>query len=179
MGPTGTPNNPGTPGLYGSIGVQYSGQNSNLPAKIGLNKISPIFDYDLSRRDILVPLVFSHSFGPEETYGNISWGLVYGHTFMKYGFAPSKLFIKYAGNDIKKINPFLNKQNFSSFGGFINAKIGYKYAYLVPALSIYYQNFGTYNFFDLQQESYKGVSIIPSLGLQFNLGYDKNRSKRY
>ena len=180
MGPTGTPDNPGAPGIYGSIGLQYSGQNSNLPAKIGMDKLNAIFSYELSRKDILVPLVFSQSFGPEEQYGNVSWGLVYGRTFIKYGFEPSKLFVKYAGNDIRKLNPFLNRQSFSSYGGFVNAKVGFKYAYLVPALSIYYQNYGTYDFFGLQQESYKGVSIIPSLGLQVNLGYDKNsRRKRY
>lgn len=183
MGSTGTPDNPGPQGLHGSVGLQYSGQNSNLPSKIGLDKLSAIFNYELSRKDILVPLVFSQSFGPEEEYGNISWGLVYGHTFIKYGFEPSKLFIKYGGNDIKKINPFMKRESFSSYGGFLNAKVGFKYVYLVPALSIYYQNYGTYDFFGLHQESYKGVSIIPSLGLQVNLGYNKNstssRRRRY
>jgi hypothetical protein len=173
MGGLGTPDNPGPAGLHGSIGLQYAGQHADLPGKLGLNKLSAIFNYDLSRKDMLVPLVFSHSFGPEEQYGNISWGLVYGHTFIKYGFAPSKLFVRNAGDEIKRVNPFLQKEHYSSYGAFFNAKIGFKYAYLLPALSIYYQNYGTYNLFGLQQESFKGMTFIPSLGLQINLGYGK------
>jgi len=175
LGATGTPSNPGPAGLYGSIGLQYSGQKSDLPSKLGLNVLSSVLNYELSRRDILIPLVFSHSFGPEEEIGNISWGLVYGHSFIKYGFAPSDLFIKYAGNRVEKLNPFTNKQNYSSFGGFLNGKIGYRYAYFVPSVSIYYQNYGTYDFFGIQSKSYKGVTIVPSLGLQLNLGYDNKR----
>ncbi|MDB5261784.1 MAG: hypothetical protein JWQ14_1065 [Adhaeribacter sp.] len=175
LGSTGTPANPGPAGLYGSIGLQYSGQNANLPSKLGLSALSSLLNYELSRKDILIPLVFSHSFGPEEEMGNISWGLVYGHSFIKYGFSPTKLFVKHAGNVVEKLNPFVNKENYSSFGGFLNAKLGYKYAYVVPAVSIYYQNYGEYNFFGLQTKIYKGVTIVPSLGLQFNLGYDKRR----
>src|SRR5688500_14541776 len=121
LGSTGTPANPGPAGLYGSIGLQYSGQKSNLPSKLGLSVLSSILDYKLSRRDILIPLVFSRSFGPEEEIGNISWGLVYGHSFITYGFSPSELFVKYAGNRVEKLNAFTNKENYSSFGGFLNA----------------------------------------------------------
>jgi hypothetical protein len=175
LGSTGTPTNPGPAGLYGSIGIQYSGQNSNLPSKLGLNVLSSVLDYELSRKDILIPLVFSHSLGPEEEIGNISWGLVYGHSFVKYGFSPTNLFRKYANDVVEKINPFMNKENYSSFGAFLNAKLGYRYAYFVPAVSIYYQNYGNYNFFGIESKNYKGVTIVPSLGLQFNLGYDKKR----
>jgi hypothetical protein len=173
MGGLGTPENPGPAGLHGSIGLQYATQNADLPGKRYLNRLGSIFNYELSRKDLLIPLVFSQSFGPEEQYGNISWGLVYGHTFINYGFSPGKLYVKVAGDQVKKLEPFLEKQHYSSYGAFFNAKIGFKYAYLLPALSIYYQNYGTYNLFGLQQESYKGMSFIPSLGLQINLGYGK------
>ena len=170
LGSTGTPDkSASTTGLHGSIGIQYSGQKSDLPSKVGLDKLSAIFNYELSRKDILIPLVFSRSFGPEETYGNVSFGVVYGHSSIKYGFNPSKVFVKYAGNNIERIPSFSNKQSYSSIGGFINAKIGFKHAYFLPSLSIYHQDYGTYNLFG-QQESYKGVTFIPSLGLQFNLG---------
>jgi hypothetical protein len=173
MGGLGTPENPGQAGLHGSIGLQYATQQADLPGKRFLDRLSSIFSYELTRKDLLVPLVFSKSFGPEEQYGNISWGLVYGHSFIKYGFSPSQLFVRMAGDRVEKLEPFLEKENFSSYGAFLNAKIGFKYAYLLPALSIYYQNYGTYNIFNLQQESYKGVSFIPSLGLQINLGYGR------
>jgi hypothetical protein len=176
MGSTGTPDAPGAEqGLHGSIGLQYSGQKSDLPSKVGLDKLSSIFNYKLSRKDILVPLVFSTSFGPEETYGNFSFGVVYGHSFITYGFNPSKQLVRAVEDKFEKIPSFTRKENYSSFGAFINAKIGYKYAYFLPALSIYHQNYGTYDLFGLQQESYKGLTIIPSLGLQLNLGYLKSK----
>ena len=178
MGSTGTPDNPGVgEGLHGSIGLQYSGQKSDLPSKVGLDKLSSIFNYQLSRKDVLVPLVFSKSFGPEETYGNFSFGVVYGHSFITYGVNPSKQLVRYVGAEIQKIPSFTHKESYSSFGGFINAKIGYKWAYFLPALSIYHQNYGTYNLFGLQQETYKGLTIIPSLGLQLNLGYNKKKDE--
>lgn len=173
MGGLGTPENPGPAGMHGSIGLQYGSQDADLPGKRYLNRLGAVFNYELSRKDLLVPLVFSRSFGPEEQYGSFSWGLVYGHTFIKYGFEPSKLFVRMAGDRVEELKPFLEKQNYASYGAFINAKIGFKYAYLLPALSIYYQNYGTYNLFNLQQESFKGMSFIPSLGLQVNLGYGK------
>jgi hypothetical protein len=174
LGSTGTPDDPApAKGVYGSIGFQYSGQNSNLPSKVGLDKLSSIFSYELSRKDILVPLVFSYSFGAEETNGNFSFGVVYGHSSIKYGFRPSKVLVRYAGSALERIPSFQQKHGYSSFGAFINAKLGYKFAYLVPALIMYHQNYGTYSLFGLQQVSYKGLTIIPSLGLQFNFGYGK------
>jgi len=176
LGSTGTPDDPeATKGMHGSIGFQYSGQSANLPSKVGLDKLGSIFNYKLSRKDILIPIAFSYPFGPEESYGNVSFGAVYGHSFINYGFNPSKVLVRYAGNTIEKIPAFNQKQNYSSVGLFVNGKIGYKYAYFVPALSMYYQSYGTYNLFGLQQESYKGVTIIPSIGVQLNLGYGKKQ----
>lgn len=178
MGSTGTPDNPGAgAGLHGSIGLQYSGQKSDLPSRVGLDKLSSVLNYELSRKDILVPLVFSSSFGPEETYGNFSFGVVYGRSFIRYGFNPSKVLVRQAGDKVEKIPSFTRKHQYSSFGAFLNAKIGYKYAFFLPAVSVYHQDYGSYTLFGLQQESYKGWTIIPSLGLQLNLGYGKRDNK--
>lgn len=177
-GSTGTPDDPeDVKGLHGSIGLQYSGQSANLPKKLGLNKLSAVLNYDLSRKDILIPLVFSYSFGPEETYGNISFGVSYGHTTIHYGFHPSKYLVRLVGNEYQSIPSFEQKQHYSSFGAFINGKIGYKYAYFVPALSLFYQDYGRYELFGLQSAHYKGVTIIPSIGLQLNLGYKQKKAK--
>jgi hypothetical protein len=178
LGTTGTPDDPDEArGLHGSIGFQYSGQNANLPSKVGLDKLRAIFRYNLSRNDILIPLVFSMPLGAEETYGNVTFGIVYGHSFIEYGFNPSKLLVRSMGSSYATIPSFVYKQNYSSFGAVLNAKIGYKYAYLLLALNIYHQNYRTYDLFGLQQESYKGFTIIPSLGLQLNWGYNKNKAK--
>jgi hypothetical protein len=177
LGSTGTPDEPiGNKGWHGSIGFQYSGQSSNLPSKVGLDKLSSIFRFNLSRNDILVPLVFSYSFGPEETYGNISFGFVYGNSNIRYGFDPSKVLVRNMGNVIERIPSFSQKQRYGSLGVFVNGKIGYKYVYFVPALSIYHQNYGNYNLFSLQQQNYKGFTFIPSIGLQLNVGKSKNRA---
>lgn len=178
MGGLGTPENPGPAGLHASIGLQYAAQDADLPGKKYLDRLGAIFSYDLSRQDLLVPLVFSHSFGPEEQYGNISWGLVYGHTFMKYGFSPGNLFVRRGADQVQKLNAYQEKTSYSSYGAFFNAKIGFKYAYLLPALSMYYQDYGTYNLFNLQKESFKGMTFIPSLGVQVNLGYGKASRRR-
>jgi hypothetical protein len=155
MGSTGTPDDPeASTGMHGSIGIQYSGQKSNLPSKLGLDRLS----------------VFSVPFGPEEQYGNFSFGLAYGHSFITYGFDPSKKLVRAVGDHFEGITAFKNNVDYSSFGAFINAKLGFKYAYLLPAVSFYYQNYGTYDLFGFQEESYKGVTIIPSLGIQFAIG---------
>lgn len=173
MGSTGTAGQPGeTGGMYGSIGLQYSGQSANLPSKLGLNRLSSIFRFDFARKDLLIPLVFSYSFGPEETYGNISFGVVYGHTNIRYGFNPSKVLVRNAGNAIERLPAFNQNQQFSSFGAFVNAKLGYRYAWIVPALSVYHQNYGSYNVFGEQQQ-YKGLTFIPSLGVQIRFGKGK------
>lgn len=174
MGSTGTADDPeAAKGMHGSFGIQYSGQKSKLPSKLGLDRLSSIFSFGLSRKDVLIPLVFSVPFGPEEQYGNLSFGVAYGHTFIKYGFDPSKEFVRRVGDQYQKIPSFSNKVNYGSYGAFVNAKIGFKYAYLLPSLSMYYQDYGTYNLFGFQQERYKGFSFIPSLGLQFNINPKK------
>ena len=96
----------------------------------------------------------------------------------QHGFNPAKRFVRYVENEYVEIPSFSHKTSYSSYGGFLNAKIGYKYAYFVPALSIYHQNYGTYDLFGIQQESYRGLTIIPSLGLQLNLGYERRNKKR-
>ncbi|MFC5270915.1 hypothetical protein ACFPIB_09860 [Adhaeribacter terreus] len=171
MGSTGTPKNPGKPGTYGSIGLQYSSRDSKLPGKVLWQNIDDLLQYNASRTDILVPLVFSTSFGPEEEIGNISYGVAYSHTWINYHFNPSNFVQKQADRqDVIPIRPLSAKNNYGAFGAFVNAKIGFKYAYILPALSIYYQNYGKYELLGGKQTELKGLTFIPSLGLQFQFG---------
>ncbi|MDQ3289899.1 MAG: hypothetical protein M3Q05_01280 [Bacteroidota bacterium] len=169
LGPTGTPDNPGEGTLYGSIGLQYTGQKANLPGRALLNKLEPVLDFYANRRDLVIPLIFSKSFGPEEEIGNISWGVVYNHTFIKYGFDPGNIFTKYADR-VAKVEAVQERNNFASYGAFINGKIGFRYVYLLPALTMYYQNYGTYKVLGGQKHNFSGMTFIPSLGLQVNIG---------
>ncbi len=55
---------------------------------------------------------------------------------------------------------------YSSYGAFANLKLGYKYVYVVPAFSLYYQNYGTFTLLDGSSASLSGWTFIPSIGLQ-------------
>jgi len=171
LGPTGSIENPdrGAAGgtTYASIGLQYAIQRAALPSIPFLSDLNSLLGLSASRHDILIPLTVSQSFGPEESVGAISYGAVYAHSWVSYGFTPSNLYNR-AGTGVL---PALDRQsrNFSSYGAFLNLKLGYKYVYVVPAVSLYYQNYGDYTLLDGSTTSLSGVTVIPSLGLQFRI----------
>ncbi|GAA3951157.1 hypothetical protein [Hymenobacter algoricola] len=170
MGPTGTPERPGgaAGALYGSVGLQYATQRAKLPSIPYLDNINSLLRFEANRRDLIVPLVFSKSFGPEEEIGAVSFGAVYTHTFLRYGFDPRNI---YKSGSATELLPSLpeQKRDFSSYGAFANVKIGYRYAYVIPAFALYYQNYGTYQLLNNQTAKLKGFTFIPSIGLQFRI----------
>lgn len=171
LGPTGSVENPergaasGT--TYASVGLQYAIQRTGLPKISFLNDLNNLLGLSATRHDLLIPLTVSQSFGPEESVGAISYGAVYAHSWVSYGFTPSNLYNR-AGTAVL---PALERQSrdFSSYGLFLNLKLGYKYVYFVPALSVYYQNYGSYTLVDGSSTSLSGVTFIPSLGVQFRI----------
>ena len=169
LGPTGTPENPGqgatTGTTYASIGLQFATQRAKLPSLPFLTDINSVLNFRANRNDLLVPLTFSNSFGPEEEIGAISYGLVYGHSWVSYGFAPEKI---YSGS-VKVPELPTQSRNFSSFGGFVNLKLGYRYFYVIPAVSLFYQNYGEYALLNGQSTSLSGVTVVPSLGFQLRI----------
>ena len=169
LGPTGTPENPGQGAAsgttYASIGLQFATQRAKLPSLPFLSDINEVLNFRATRNDLLVPLIVSQSFGPEEEIGALSYGLVYAHSWVSYGFAPSKI---YSGNQLVGALPTTSR-NFSSFGGFVNLKLGYRYFYLVPAVSVFYQNYGDYALLNGASTSLSGLTVVPSLGLQFRI----------
>ena len=169
LGPTGSVEKPGAgaaPGtLYASVGLQFAAQRAKLPNLPFLSDINSVLNLHATRYDILIPLTFSNSLGTEEEIGAISYGVAYGHTWMTYGFAPTKI---YNGSAQVPALPDQSR-NFSSFGGFVNLKIGYRYAYFVPAVSVFYQNYGEFALLNNNSVSLKGVTVIPSIGLQLRI----------
>ncbi|MGI4740360.1 MAG: hypothetical protein ACRYG7_34745 [Janthinobacterium lividum] len=171
LGPTGSVENPergaasGT--TYASVGLQYAIQRTGLPKISFLNDLNNLLGLSATRHDLLIPLTVSQSFGPEESVGAISYGAVYAHSWVSYGFTPSNLYNR-AGTAVL---PTLERQHrdFSAYGLFLNLKLGYKYVYFVPALSVYYQNYGDYTLVDGSSTSLSGVTFIPSLGVQFRI----------
>jgi len=171
LGPTGSVENParGAAGgtTYASIGLQYAIQRAGLPKTPFLTDLNNLLGLSATRHDLIIPLTVSQSLGAEESIGAISYGAVYAHSWVSYGFRPSNLYNR-AGTAVL---PTLEGQsgNFSSYGLFFNAKIGYKYVYIVPALSFYYQNYGTFTLLDGSSTSFSGATFIPSLGVQFRI----------
>ena len=169
LGPTGTPENPGrgaTSGTtYASIGLQFATQRAKLPSLPFLSDINSVLNFRATRNDLLVPLTFSQSFGPEEEIGAISYGLVYAHSWVSYGFAPTKIY-----NGAVQVPELpLQSRNFSSFGGFVNLKLGYRYFYVIPAVSVFYQNYGDYALLNGTSTSLSGVTFVPSIGFQLRI----------
>ena len=173
LGPTGTPENPGVGATadvwYGSIGLQYAGQSSEWVDKLFLGKLQPLLQFSAKRRDVTIPIIFSKSFGIEEEKGSIAFGVVYNYTSIRYGFEPGRLFRKFGG-DVERINSLMEKNSFGSYGLFVNGKLGFKYVYILPALTIYYQNYGDYKLLNNASYSYSGFTFIPSLGVQASFG---------
>jgi hypothetical protein len=171
VGPTGSVENPerGATGgtTYASIGLQYAIQRSGLPKIAFLSDLNNLLGLSATRQDLIIPLTVSQSLGAEESIGAISYGVVYAHSWVSYGFRPSNLYNR-AGTAVLPALPS-QSSNFSSYGLFFNAKLGYKYVYIVPALSFYYQNYGTYTLVDGSTTSFSGATFIPSLGVQFRI----------
>ena len=169
LGPTGTPENPGpgaaTGTTYASIGLQFATQRAKLPSIPFLSDINAVLNFRATRHDLLIPLTFSNSFGPEEEFGAISYGLVYAHSWVSYGFAPDKIY----NGSVKVPELPLQSRNFSSFGGFLNLKFGYRYFYVIPAVSVFYQNYGDFALLNNQSTSLSGVTFVPSIGLQLRI----------
>ncbi|MFY8079107.1 MAG: hypothetical protein ACOVMJ_10980, partial [Flavobacteriales bacterium] len=152
---------------YGSIGLQYSSQDISLP--FWARPINSRLQYDFSRKDILVPLIFSYGLGNEESIGAISFGLAYNFTRMQYSTTPfTYAYIQDANGVVTALNSkaITETKNINSFGAFANMKIGFRYFYFVPAVAVYYQNYGTLQNFVGESFQMKGVTVVPSLGLR-------------
>jgi len=159
---------------YGSIGIQYSSQDLSLP--FWAKPLTTKLEYDFSRKDILVPLIFSYGLGNEESIGAISFGLSYNFTRMHYSTTPfTYARIQDANGVITALNTaaITESKSISSFGAFANMKIGFRYFYFVPAVAVYYQNYGTLQNFIGESFQMKGVTVVPSLGLRLRLGKSK------
>ena len=169
LGPTGSPENPDRGAVsgttYASIGLQFATQRAKLPSLPFLSDINSVLNFRATRNDLLIPLIISQSFGPEEEIGAISYGLVYAHSWVSYGFAPNNVYL-----NTQKIPAIpTQSRNFSSFGGFVNLKLGYRYFYVIPAVSVFYQNYGDYALLNGASTSLSGVTFVPSLSFQLRI----------
>lgn len=147
---------------YGSAGLQYSWNSYNLPSFFG--KLQDRFGFEYKRRDLLLPLNFSYSLGPNETYGAIGFGAVLGFHRIDYSFLPDRI----VNDQGAVLQPTNHRNKYRSFGFFVNVKAGYKYVYIIPSIAIYYQEYGTYPLLDRSTLVLRGFTFVPAITIQFN-----------
>jgi hypothetical protein len=156
---------------YGSVGVQYAGQKVSIPA--WATPLQNAINFDFSRRDVMVPITFSYSFGNEEEYGAIALGLVGNYTRFKYSTFNTD-FAQYINPDgsvnVLAIQAVDQKSDIFAYGGFVNLKLGYKYVYVLPALSFYYQDYGQFQNVIGSSFHLKGWTFVPSIGIRARIG---------
>ena len=193
LGPIGLPDDITEKRWYGSVGLQYYGQRFKMPDWVlnstrawdvamstlpgNLSDLVPVqqnLNFEYKRRDLMMPLIFSRSFGNEELYGSISMGGCFNYSRLTYTTIESNLgtFIDDMGaNEPLLIESAENKQNIFSFGGFVNLKLGYKYVYVLPSFAFYRQNYGNYPYL-IGGETFelKGWTFVPSLGIRVRIG---------
>ena len=149
--------------LDASIGLQYSAQEFELPSIAG--DAQKLLGFDFKRDDFLLRATLSYPFGPDEEYGAFGFGAALNYTRLQYGFTAAN--VKYVdGAEVALLAAVpTDAESFLAYGGFMNLKLGYKYIYLVSSLSLYYQDYGTYNLPDDKSTAMSGLTIVPSLGL--------------
>ncbi len=158
-------------GMYGSVGLQYSWENYRFLKYPMFDKLEKMFNFQMSRKDITLPIIFSKSFGPEERTGCFSFGVMYSHSFIKYKIEPKNI---YKIADQTGVNPVLldpveAKMNFGAYGAFFNVKVGKKYVFFNFSLAAYYQKYGKFPLIGGSTASFEGFSFVPSYGIQFNI----------
>lgn len=165
-------------GFYGSIGAQYSWQNFRFINMPKFDKVQKLFGLEMSRKDITIPLIFSKSFGPEERVGCFSFGFIYSHSFIDYKITPKNIYSEQLIDNVPSqlLIPVSNKTQFDAYGTFLNVKIGKKYVFFNFSLAAYYQNYGRYQMLGDTNVLLKGISIVPSYGIQFNI-FPKTKKK--
>ena len=165
-------------GFYGSIGTQYSWQNYRFVNFSKFDIVQKLFGWDMTRKDITIPLVFSKSFGAEERYGCFSFGVVYSHSFINYKISPKNIYAEKIIDQVpaELLLPVSGKSGFDAYGTFINVKVGRKYVFFNFSLAAYYQNYGRYQMLGGSEVFLKGISIVPSYGMQFNI-FSKTKKK--
>jgi len=147
---------------FGSAGLQYSWNKFGLPDYFG--KVQSRLGYSFSRKDFVIPVTFSYSLGPNEKYGALGFGTVLGFHAIDYSFKPEKVF---TGNGVE-LKPVNYQNRYRSIGFFMNLKLGYKFIYLIPSISIYHQNYGNYPLANGNTVELKGFTFVPGISLQLN-----------
>lgn len=156
-------------GINSSIALQYSGNKYKLPGI--LKNIQDMLGYEMGRKDLFVKFIVSRSFGEDEKNGHLGFGLAYSHAFIRYGLNPGKNLVYLEENNGMSVREKLSfisegENNYGSYGAFMNFRAGYKHVFLYGALNIFWQDYGRYELFENYSYESKGMTLIPTLGIQ-------------
>lgn len=172
MGPTGNVNDETTQRIYGSVGLQFTTQSQSLPSV--LSYLQDRLGYSFNRKDFLMPVLFSYSFGNEEEYGAITWGAAANYSIVNYSTTPIDIY----NLDKIKLTPQHYQQKYMSYGLFINAKVGFQHVFVIPSLSVFYQNYGSYQLLNGSSASFKGFTVVPGIGIRIRVGRNTYAKKQ-
>jgi hypothetical protein len=159
LGPT-----DGRPGWRGSVGAQYSSQDYELPSLFG--KLQKLLRYEFKRKDILVPVVFGKPLGADGRYGSFGLGGVYNAAFIEYGSEILRLVEKVDGGAERPFEDLHGERSIHSFGGFANARLGYRWIYALGSLAVYRQDYGSFPLFGGEETHLAGWTFAPTLGFE-------------
>jgi hypothetical protein len=149
----------------GSLAVQYSSQSYELPSILG--KLQSILKYEFNRKDILVPIVFGKPIGADGRFGSFGMGAAYNLAMIEYDSKILKLVEKLDSGAVRPFEDLRGERSVHSFGGFANARLGYRHVHVLASMALYKQDYGTFKLFGGETTDLAGWTLTPSLGLEF------------
>jgi hypothetical protein len=155
---------PAGPGWRGSLAVQYSGQDYELPSFLG--ELQGILKYRFARKDILVPLVLGKPLGADGRFGSFGLGAAWNLALIEYDSEILRLVEKVDGEAARPFEDLRGERAIHSFGGFANARLGYRRLFLLAGMSAFWQDYGTFKLFGGERASLSGWTFAPSFGLE-------------
>lgn len=167
LGPEAADTGAGASAWSGSIGAQYGSQGFELPSTLGLDKLQDIIGYEFTRKDVLIPLVFGKGFGGGSRYGGFAVGLAYNLSFIEYDSKVRKLVERLDDGSTRPFEDLHGERAIPSYGGFANARVGYRFIHLVGSFACYWQDYGTFKLFGGKRENMEGLTFLPSAALEF------------
>jgi hypothetical protein len=150
----------------GSIGLQFSSQSFDLPSILGLDKLQNLVFFEFKRKDILVPLMIGKPWDAHGRYGGFTLGAAYNLTFLEYDSDLRKLVEELDDGSTRPFPSLHAEQTISAYGGFVNARLGYRWIFLVGSMACYWQDYGTYTLAGGKRENLSGLTYLPTLGLE-------------
>lgn len=113
-----------------------------------------------------MPLVFGKPLGADGRYGSFGLGGAYNAALIEYDSEILRLVEKVDENTVRPFENLRGERTIHSFGGFANARVGYRWLYALASLAIYNQDYGTFPLFGGEEAELAGWTFAPALGFE-------------